>query len=211
MKYLIEFILTLIIVASIIGFVSLRRRQLKSEASVNKLTDSKRLRSQRRSALKTLLLGTIAIFIALQFSYWWIGDPFSDLLLLQSGVTTSGFITNTWEDFGGYEGGSRSSYDVVYTYDVNDHNYVKKYSRSGRLKSKFQDLKEPYPIEIEYLPKHPYISRLKGSGAQSLLEWFFRKLILSLFIYGAFLTPGVTVAKNGYEELRKVNDGLFAE
>lgn len=203
MKYLIEFILTLIIVASIIGFVSLRRRQLKSEASVNKLTDSKRLRSQRKSALKTLLLGTIAIFIALQFSYWWIGDPFSDLLLLQSGVTTSGFITNTREDFESNESGPHSSYDVVYTYEVNDNNYEKKHHRSGSLKSEFQDLKEPYPIEIEYLPKHPYISRIKGNGAQSLLEWLFRKLILSMFIYGAFLAPGVIVTKNGYEELRK--------
>jgi hypothetical protein len=75
---------------------------------------------------------------------------------------------------------------------------------SGRLKEQFQDLTEPYPIEIEYLPDNPDVSRIKGSGCGSVTELLWRKIGLGgLILVGLCWIP-VGLLWKGLKDLKRL-------
>jgi hypothetical protein len=117
-----------------------------------------------------------------------------DFRLMRHHETCSGFIVDTWEDVDENEAGAEFwNYFVIYKYSIPDgREFTQSMSHSGRLKSEFRDLLEPYPIEVEYLPDNPTVSRIKGDGPNSILSWlrssvgywaFFPLLLLAIGIY----------------------------
>jgi hypothetical protein len=67
---------------------------------------------------------------------------------------------------------------------------------TGRLKPKFQDLTQPVPIEVEYLPENPAVSRIKGDGSPTVLDWLWRKLGLGGLLLALFLAPGCMMLRD---------------
>lgn len=72
---------------------------------------------------------------------------------------------------------------------------------SGRLSAELADLKSPVPVEVEYVPAHPSVNRLKGEGSQSFAGWFLRTGLSGLLLV-LFLAPGVKLIRDGLTTLR---------
>ncbi|MDO9464764.1 MAG: hypothetical protein Q7J67_05655 [bacterium] len=152
---------------------------------------------------KTILCGIGAILIVVLFAHYLIGNPVTGLMLLKWGKVTKGHIVQTDQDYEHNESGSHASYSVQYEYNIDGQYFKKRYIRSGKLKPTLESLEKPYPVEIEYFPKYPAISRLKGNGAQSFIEWFFREFCLGLFVYGLFLIPGIFLINDGWKDKKR--------
>jgi hypothetical protein len=163
------------------------------------LKDNK-IEKNRNDAFKTLLYGIISFFVGLWFCHWMIGDPISSLLLLNYSKISDGYIIDSWEDSDSDDNGVKYTYGITYIYEINGRKFTEKYTGMGRIKSEFLNLNEPFPIKIEYLPSYPSINRIKGNGAQSLFEWFWRELLLSILIYGLILTIGIKLTIKGIKD-----------
>ena len=156
-------------------------------------------------AIQYILWGVVLILGAFGFWYSLLGNPFSEIRLILWGQEVPGFIVDTWEDVGDTDdGGTVWTHGYVYTYSIPSGREFRQSidNRSGRLKAAFFDLEEPYPVKLEYLPGDPTISRLKGNGSQSVMEWLWRDIGLGGFLLVLFLSPGVAMLKIGVRLIR---------
>ena len=145
---------------------------------------------------KTTIWGIIAVLFGIGFAYWLADLPITGGVLIKWGKVTKGYITNTYQEYDRGESGSGALYSYEYTYKVDKVTHKKKYNHLGELKRELMSLDAPYPIEVEYLPIYPAISRIKGNGAQSLTEWFFREFCLGIIIYLVCIAPGYQLIKS---------------
>lgn len=148
------------------------------------------IRNKLRSEWKSLVVGLVLTIIGLMFLCWGITDGWNDFRLIQMGMTTSGSITATWEEPRETDAGGGWSHGASYTYSLPDgRQFHGTTIGSGRLKEEFRYLSISFPIQVEYLPNEPAVSRIKGEGPTSLLDVFRHE-----FMYGllgiAFLTMG---------------------
>ena len=127
------------------------------------------------------------------------GSPLDELALIQSSKVTPGFIVDTWEDYDDADYGETLwHHGAIYEYRVPDGRDFKGVSKgSGRLKDEFAHLTEPYPIEVEYLPDNPDISRIKGDGCQTVPEFLWRKIGLGTLLLLIFVGVGVYYLYSG--------------
>ena len=134
-------------------------------------------------------------------------NPLDDLRLMLFAKTTHGQIVDTWEAAeDGDDGRLHFSSAVVYTFPLPNGREIKGVSKgSSRLPPEWADLKNPVPVEIEYVPSRPSISRLEGEGSQSFAGWLWRTA-LSGFLLALFLSPGVKLLRDGLVALR-INSG----
>lgn len=138
----------------------------------------------KKEAGKTLLYGIVWVIGAFFFWKSLVGWPLDDLRLLLHGTTTSGYITDTWEEAESGENGTVWLHGATYRYRLPDGQEIERetLTRQGRLDTDFRYLSEPYPIEVEYLPSNPEVNRIKGEGTQSLFEWAWRKAGLGILL-----------------------------
>ena len=103
---------------------------------------------------------------------------------MNEGVTTAGFIVDTWEDAEDSESGGLIWYHGgAYTYQLPDgREYEGELQGEGRLKSEFRNLLQPYPIEVIYLPDNPAVSRI----TQDLPDNIWGLIRKQIFPYGFF-------------------------
>ena len=152
-----------------------------------------------KGAVQTLLCGLIAVLVACWFWYYSMGNPLHELALIQRGHVVAGSIVDTWEDAEspGERSGTRWYHGVAYRYRLPDGREFTQHtkSRSGRLEAEFQNLKQPYPIQVEYLPDNPTVSRIKGDGCGSGMEWFCWKIVLGGLLLAVFVSPGATLLR----------------
>ena len=95
---------------------------------------------------------------------------------------------------------------IIYEYTLPDGRSFKgRENWEGRLTEDIQDLSEPYPTEIEYLPNNPSISRIKGSGCQSIFELLWRKIGLGSILLVIFCSIGFVVFKKGIHQIKDIN------
>jgi hypothetical protein len=136
------------------------------------------------------------------FGYQFTGNPFDDLILILKGEIAQGFVVNGWEDAGEDDRGhAKSSYGVTYKFRLPDgREFSHDVKGSGQLNSDFSDFSQPIPVEIEYLPSDPSVSRLKGDGSPNLFDWLWRKLGLSIVIFVQLLFPGALTLRNAFRE-----------
>lgn len=163
---------------------------------------------QQKDAARSMVWGVVMCVVALWFWHGLVGNPFDDLELIRRGQTVQGFIVGSWEDpESGDNGGTHWFHGVVYKYRVPAGQEFTQRTRqsSGRLRPEFRDLVQPVPIEVEYLPDNPTVSRIKGDGSPSLFDWLWRKVGLGLLLLALFLSPGLMMLRIAIRDLREYN------
>jgi len=156
-------------------------------------------RKQIKDLTKGILLAALLIIGASWFWYSLVGNPFHELAIIQQGKTTNGFIIETWEEPPERREGKLDwSYGITYEYYASNGNkYTGHTEGSDKLPQKLRPpLMEPYPVEVEYLPDNPGISKLKGEGSDSVVGWVLRKIVLGPILLIGFLIPGILVLRN---------------
>jgi hypothetical protein len=127
------------------------------------------------------------------------GNPLHELALIQRGETTLGFLIDTWEDVEEHDSGKFMWFHGgTYTYSLPDGRKFTQEAEqgSGRLKPELRNLTCPYPVEVEYLPDKPTISRIKGSGHNSVLRWLILKIGLGSLFLILFSIPGIVLLRS---------------
>lgn len=163
------------------------------------------LANARREGLKLLGWGCALLVGGASFFYYLAGNPFHELVLIIYGEMAPGSIVDTWEEVGdGDDGGTRFLHGATYTFRLPGGREVTGSTGTdlGRLRSDLRDLDQPVGVEVEYYPRDPSISRIKGDGSQSLLEWILRKVVVGAFLLLILLSPGVTMISNSLRTLR---------
>jgi hypothetical protein len=157
----------------------------------------------RTDALRSVGWGLLWLVGAVWLWFSIAGSPVDDLRLMLYGKTTHGQIVDTWEDAEeGDDGQLHWSSAVVFTFTLPDGREIKSVSKgSNQLLPELAELKNPIPIEVEYLPSRPSINRLEGDGSQSFVHWLWRTA-LGIFLLALFASPGFKLARDGLMELR---------
>lgn len=179
-----------------------RSQELKKESK-----DRDEKNNQRFEPYKSILWGLLLIIGACCFWYSIVGNPLNELALIRRGQIAPGHIVDTWEDVGeDDEGGDHWLHGATYTYRLPDGREFTQetLAGSGRLKEEFRNLEEPYPVEVEYLPDNPSVSRIKGDGSDTVTDWLWRKLGLGSLLLFMFLSPGITLLRNGVRSLKQL-------
>ena len=167
---------------------------------------------QANPAVKTALWGVVLMLAGSWFWHSLVGNPLDDLALIRRGEVASALIVDTSEDAqSGDEGGTYWFHDATYSFSLPDgRKLTHRTSGSGRLRAEFRDIVRPVPIEIEYLPDDPSVSRIKGSGTQTVLDWMWRDFGIGGLLLALFLAPGLTMLhgalRPGNQHRRAAND-----
>lgn len=165
-------------------------------------------------SVKTLAWGILWILGAVWFWHYSFGNPLDELALIRRAQIAPGSIVDTWEDVGDDDyGRAHWSNKATYTYRLPDGREFTKSTKSvsGRLKETFRDLQQPYPIEVEYLPDKPMVSRIKGDGSDSIMDWLWRKVGLGGVLLILFASPGIILLRNGVCEIMRLRTARVAK
>lgn len=159
----------------------------------------------------SIVFGILVVVLAVLFWLYLVGNPIHEFALIQKGQTVTGSIVDTWEDAeSGDRGGAQWTHAAIYTYQLPDGRKFTAHTKhnSGRLKDEFRDLKQPYPIEVEYLADNPEVSRIKGDGCQSIFEWLWRTVGLGGLLLALFISPGYVLLRHAIRDIKRVRAGL---
>jgi len=154
--------------------------------------------------MKQLIWGIIWVVAASAFWLSQLGNPLDELALIMHAKITEGFIIDTSEDVQDSEGGGADWYHrVQYTFRTPDGREFTRTTdaRKGKLRAELRDLEDPYPIQVEYLPDDPNVSRIKGDGSPTLFDWIWRKVGLGGLLWVLTNAPGFVMIRNGLKEL----------
>lgn len=140
--------------------------------------------------------GVLIIVGACVFVWHLAGNPLHDLALIRRAQVTIGTLTESQEVEHDTDRGVYYSDVGLYTYRIPDGREFQVVNEvpSGQLKEQEQ---------VEYLPDKPAVSRIKGSGSQTITEWLGRwglagGLLLSMVCAGVFsevILPGIREMK----------------
>lgn len=158
--------------------------------------------------MQTFLCGLLAVLAACWFWYYQMGNPLHELALIHRRHTVAGFIVDSWEEAEspGERSGTLWYHGGAYRYRLPDGREFTQHtkSKSGRLKAEFQNLKQPYSIQVECLPDNPRISRIKGDGCDSVMELLWRKVGLGGLMLVLFLSPGAVLVLNATRDIKRL-------
>lgn len=123
-----------------------------------------------------MLWGTAWIIGACLYWNYLFGNPLEELALINRGQTARGFIIETSEDILDSDQGSKWVSQRTYNYRLPDGREFagKTGDIPGQLKG---EIKEPYAIEVEYLPDNPVVSRIKGYGNDTVRSWMWHNVV----------------------------------
>jgi len=164
-----------------------------------------------KTYIKILAPGLIVTALACFWLYTTLIDAWQELTLMRNHETCFGYIIETWEDMTGEADDGRLIWEhgATYTYRLPDGREFTQYTRGhGRLKPEFQDLSQPYPIEVEYLPDNPTISRVKGDGPNNITGWLRTEVGYWAFFPLILLAIGVYLLWKAVSELRNQNNKM---
>jgi len=168
---------------------------------------------KHKTYIKILAPGLIITGLACYWFYTALNDAWQEFILMKSHETCSGYITETWEDMTGEADDGRLIWEwgVTYTYQLPDGREFTQYTRhQGRLKSEFLDLQEPYPIEVEYLPSNPTLSRITGDGPNSVPGWLRTEVGYRAFYPLILLIIGAYLLQKAVRELKKHTSMVYS-
>ena len=162
--------------------------------------------AELKKSVHSALWGVALLFLAFLFWHHFAGNPFDELALIRHGQTVPGFIVDTWEEEGDNDGGGTSwLHGAVFTYTLPDGREFTQRTRDkpGRLKPDFRDLERPLPIEVQYLPDTPEVSRIKGEGSPNVFDWLWRKIGLGGLWLALLASPGVVMLRQAAREFMR--------
>jgi hypothetical protein len=156
-----------------------------------------------KSAAKSALWGVVLLVGALWFWLCEFGNPFDDFALIFRGQTTQGFIIDTWEEPQDTDKGTMWFHGGTYKYRLPDGREFTQKSKggTGRLREEVRYLARPFPIQVEYLPDDPDVSRIKGSGSPNLFDWLWRKIGVGGLLLALFLAPGISILRSAVQDV----------
>ncbi len=162
-------------------------------------------------AVKTVAGSLLWCIIAIWFWTYLVGNPVHELLLILRGHTAPGFIVDTDQEAEmGDEGATQWVHSAKYTFRLPDGRVMTAATgdRGGRLRDELRDLVNPVPVEVEYDPNDPSISRIKGDGNATVNEWLTRRVGLGGLLLAMFLAPGVFLFTSGIADWARGRDPL---
>lgn len=148
--------------------------------------------------MKTLICGLALLFGGAWLWFALSGNPIHSLKLILRAKTAPGQIVDAHEDVGDNDrGGAVWFYWAVYRFTTPDGKLVTSRTPDcrGRLPDELEDLDTPVPVEVEYDPQDPSISRIKGSGMQTVAGWLLVEVLLGGAVLDLFMAPGFTLIK----------------
>lgn len=149
---------------------------------------------------KTLIWGVIYILVAWWLCFSSIDNPFHELALIRRAHIVEGYLVDTHED-------ERADYrDNVYSSDIGVYKYQLPDGREFKTISKRPTGKLRAKRKIEYLPDNPAVSRIKGDGCRSIVEWLWRKLLLGVFLLAIISSPGIVLISNAIRDMKRIRD-----
>ncbi|MEQ8789891.1 MAG: DUF3592 domain-containing protein [Pirellulaceae bacterium] len=172
------------------------------------------MKEELKSAGISAFWGVVFLLGAVWFWHYLVGNPFDEFALVTRGQTAPGFIVDTWEDVEyGDEGGTHWFHAAVYKYRLPDGREFTQRTKtnSGPLRSEFRDLTQPYPIEVEYLPDAPAVSRIKGNGSPSVFDWLWRRVGLGGLLLALFLSPGIFMLRIALSDFKKYRQNVRSD
>ena len=130
---------------------------------------------------------------------WWYmmgGNPLHELALIRHSSTVAGFIPG-WDVLDEQGNAVEWTYGSRYTYTLSDGRNLTSTIRDYRgLPQELPYLEgRPYPVEVEYLSDRPAISRIMGSGCQTVMEWLGRQVGVGV-LFVLFAVPGIALLLN---------------
>lgn len=151
---------------------------------------------------KGIFWGTLALIAAFLFTFHLTGNPYHEYQLITNGITTQGFITETFEDAGsGPEGGTHFYYDYKYNFRTDNGKIIQSDGEGvGRLRDEFIDLIDPFPIQVVYLKNKPEINSLKDSLCDSVWELLWRKVGIGTIMLVMLSSIGFILIRNALKE-----------
>ena len=161
---------------------------------------------------KTVVWGIFWLIGVCLFVYVAVGNPVDELALILRAETAPGFVIDAWEDIQDGETGSHWFHAATYRYDVPDGRQFtgRTGQKSGRLKDELRHLLDPYPVEVEYLPDNPEVSRIKGDGSGGLIDFLWRKIGLGLAMLLIFVWPGIILLRRGFCDMKRAHTASHA-
>jgi len=159
-----------------------------------------------KTYIKILAPGLIITALACFWLYNGLIDAWQELSLMRNHETCYGHIIETWEEVTGETDDGRPMWEHggTYTYRLPDGREFTQGTRDpGRLAPEFQNLSQPYPIEVEYLPDNPTVSRIKGYGPKTIAGWLRTEVGYREFYPLILLALGIYLLWKAIGELRK--------
>ena len=156
------------------------------------------------------------------FLIWLVSSssPVNDFLLITKSSTAKGHITKANEETDVVEENDGRTSHLVYYYDY-DYNFslpsgkvIETYgSEPGQLPDYLTNLKEPYQVEVEYLPNNPKVSRIKGmdSNNTSVLQWIRHRMIIQTIVFLLFCYWGFSIIRDGIKKYKLEKVSLPAD
>ena len=134
--------------------------------------------------MKKIFWGLVWIIFASSLTHLWIGNPIHEFALIRSAEVAQGTLVESFQDFG------------VYSFRVPDGRKfgVVDEAAIGQLKQE---------RTIEYLPDDPDVNRFQGEGSQSIMSWFFGKIILGTLLLVLIVSPGLVFLRKGIKRSRE--------
>ena len=156
-------------------------------------------KEKRKKHWGEIVIGVLLIIGGPWFLLQVVGNPLDELALIQRSKVVPGAIVDAWEDYDDTDYGDTIWHHAgIYEYRLPDGRDFKGVSTgSGRLPDECEDLTQPYPVEVEYLPDNPNVSRIKGVGCQSVTEWLWRKVGIGGLVLVALVGGGVYMVYTG--------------
>ena len=164
-------------------------------------------KSRLVDAAKTCVWGLLWLLGACWFFYSVVGNPIDELTLILRAETAPGFVIDAWEDMEAGDRVTHWTHAATYKYELPDGRQFTGHTRqkSGRLKDALRNPLAPYPVEVEYLPHNPEVSRIKGDGSGSLIDFLWRKVGLGLVLLLVFASPGIMLLRKGFCDMKRAN------
>jgi hypothetical protein len=154
------------------------------------------------NSIGAILLGVIIIVGGFWLLWRLVGNPLEEFALILRAQKAPGLVVNSWEDVEeGDRGESIWSHGVEYSFRTPDgHKFTDGGGGSGRLRD---DRNPPYPVQVEYLPDKPTVSRISGDGCQSVTELILRKILLGGVLSIVIAVGGVRLIRSGVRVARE--------
>jgi hypothetical protein len=165
--------------------------------------------------IKSIIIGLAIPIVGVWIWYAASDNPVNEYLLITKSKTTNGFITKADEQDDIVEtNDGRSSEQVFYYYYeykflVNGKAFISYGNEDGTLPDDLTNLAEKsFPIEVEYLPENPQISRVKGmpSGHTTVYEWLRYSVLMGVIVFLICSYFGFMSIRNGIKQYSNSNE-----
>lgn len=145
----------------------------------------------------SLIWGVVAIFVGLWFWSALVKNPFDELALIRKAQTATGLLIETQEheaeDFRGH----------VYLSDIGVYSFHLPSGLEFKTITRAASGQLPQNPVVEYLADDPTVSRIRGTGSQSIIEWLWRKAGLGTLLLALFMSPGVALLRHAARDIQR--------